>query len=63
MTRDYGVLNTFPKILRNNAEVYSDRPCIREKEYGIWQTMSWSTFYQNAKILALSLKENGLKER
>ena len=61
MTRDYGVLNTFPKILRNNAEVYSDRPCIREKEYGIWQTMSWSTFYQNAKILALSLKENGLK--
>ena len=60
MNRDYGELNTFPKILRNNAEVFLDKPCIREKEYGIWQTMSWSVFYGKAKILALSLKENGL---
>ena len=61
MKRDYNILNTFPKILKNNAEVFSDRPCIREKEYGIWQTLTWSEFYNKAQILALGLKDKGLK--
>tara|TARA_B100000686_G_scaffold101382_1_gene108554 strand:+ start:1341 stop:3281 length:1941 start_codon:yes stop_codon:yes gene_type:complete len=61
MKRDYNILNTFPKILKNNAEVFSDRPCIREKEYGIWQTLTWSEFYNKAQILAMGFKDKGLK--
>ena len=60
MVRDYSKLDTFSKILRSNAEIFSERPCIREKEYGIWQTMTWGMFYDKAKILALILKEKGL---
>ena len=59
MVRDYSKLDTFSKILRSNAEIFSERPCIREKEYGIWQTVTWGMFYDKAKILALILKEKG----
>jgi len=61
MLRDYSRLNTFSKVLRNNAEVYSNIPCIREKEYGIWQTSTWKEFYHQAQILALGLRDKGLK--
>ena len=61
MSRDFNNLNTFPKILRNNALIYKGKPSVREKEYGIWQTLTWDVFYERALILAKGLKDTGLK--
>lgn len=35
-------LDTFPKLLIHNAQRFADRPAVREKEFGIWQTWTWS---------------------
>ena len=61
MLRDFNNLDTFPKILRNNALIYKGKPSVREKEYGIWQTLTWDVFYKRALILAKGLKDTGLK--
>ena len=61
MSRDFNNLDTFPKILRNNALIYKGKPSVREKEYGIWQTLTWDAFYERALILAKGLKDTGLK--
>ena len=61
MSRDFNNLDTFPKILRNNALIYKGKPSIREKEYGIWQTLTWDNYYKRAIILAIGLKDAGLK--
>ena len=61
MTRDFVALDTFPKILRNNAEVFKGRPSIREKEYGIWQITTWDAFYNRALLLAEGFYDSGLR--
>ncbi|MXZ80998.1 MAG: long-chain fatty acid--CoA ligase [Gammaproteobacteria bacterium] len=33
--------DTFPRRLIENAEKFSERPAIREKDLGIWQTWTW----------------------
>ena len=35
-------LDTFPRLLLHHARVRGDRPAIREKDLGIWQTWNWS---------------------
>jgi len=35
-------LDTFPRLLLHNAKVRGDRPAIREKDLGIWQSWTWS---------------------
>ncbi len=61
MSRDFNSLDTFPKILRNNAVIFKGKPSVREKEFGIWQTLSWDVFYKKAIILADGLRDSGLK--
>ena len=61
MTRDFVALDTFPKILKNNAEIFKGRPSIREKEYGIWQTTTWDAFYNRALLLAEGFYDSGLR--
>ena len=61
LSRNLELLDTFPKILRDNSTVFADKAAIREKEYGIWQTWSWNDFYNNAQILAYGFKKNGIK--
>ena len=33
-------LETFPAVLLRNAKKWRDRPAMREKDLGIWQTWS-----------------------
>ena len=47
------VLDTFPKYLLLNAERFADRPAMRHKDYGIWQSWTWSE--QMAEIRALAI--------
>ncbi|MDB9761578.1 AMP-binding protein [Alphaproteobacteria bacterium] len=61
MNRDFVNLDTFPKILRDNAKVFKGRPSVREKEYGIWQITSWDEFYNKALLLAKGFYASGLR--
>ena len=52
--------DTAPKLLRRNAEIRGDRPCLREKTLGIWQTMTWGEAAVQVRDIACGLKTLGL---
>ncbi len=54
-------LDTFPKLLRHNAQVRANRPAMREKALGIWQSWTWSEVYEEVKAYAAGLDKLGLK--
>jgi long-chain acyl-CoA synthetase len=61
MAEDLGALDTFPKLLLHHARVRGERPAIREKDFGIWQTWTWRQFADEALALACGLAEEGLQ--
>ena len=47
---------TLPHLLIENARKHgSERVALREKEFGIWQSVSWSEYLANVQDLALGL--------
>lgn len=47
---------TTPALLRRNALRYGDtKVAIREKEFGIWQSVTWKGYYENVRDFALGL--------
>ncbi|NQU61328.1 MAG: AMP-binding protein [Rhodospirillales bacterium] len=56
-----GNLDTFPKLLLENARIRGDKPASREKDYGIWQTWSWAEVADEIKALSLGLASLGFK--
>jgi long-chain acyl-CoA synthetase len=56
-----GALDTFPKLLMHHARVRGDRPAIREKHLGIWQTWTWRQFADEVRALAAGLAAEGLR--
>ena len=53
--------HTFPRLLLEQAARHPQRPAMREKKYGIWQTMSWSDMAQLVRTLACGLSQAGLR--
>ena len=54
-------LDTFPKLLLHHAEVRPDRPAIREKDFGIWQTWTWRQVRGEVRALACGFAASGLR--
>ena len=54
-----GTPDTFPKLLILNAQRFGDRPAVREKEYGIWQTWTWAEVKEEVFAFAAGLRELG----
>src|SRR5271170_4967375 len=54
-------LDTFPKLLLDNARRRGQRPAIREKDLGIWQSWSWSDVAREVREFALGLAALGFK--
>jgi long-chain acyl-CoA synthetase len=48
-------------LLQRNARDYRDRPAIREKDRGIWQTHTWSEYHENVRDFAHGLAALGFK--
>jgi long-chain acyl-CoA synthetase len=61
MSIDIGTHDTFPKLLVQHALTRGDRPAIREKDLGIWQTWTWKRFADEVRALACGLAEQGFK--
>jgi len=55
------VSTTFPRLLLDHAAQRPHAPALREKEYGIWQTLSWSQVAQLVRALAGGLAQAGLQ--
>ncbi len=54
-------MNTLPKQLRYNAQRYTDRVALREKRFGIWQSITWGQYAQRVRHFALGMHSLGLQ--
>ena len=43
---------TLPQLLRRNAERTPDRPALREKDRGIWQTYTWRALLRRGAAIS-----------
>jgi len=61
MAENLAGLDTFPKLLMHHARVRPERPAVREKDLGIWQTWSWHRFADEVRSLACGLAAQDFK--
>ncbi len=52
---------TFPRLLVRNARVRGGRVALREKEFGIWQSFTWSEVHDRVRDFSLGLVALGLR--
>ena len=52
---------TFPRLMLEHAKARPDAPALREKEYGIWQSLSWADLATLVRELACGLAQAGLQ--
>jgi long-chain acyl-CoA synthetase len=52
---------TFPQLLLKHAAQRPNAAAMREKEYGIWQTLSWAQLSTMAQGMAAGLHRDGLQ--
>jgi long-chain acyl-CoA synthetase len=60
-TRHPGGPDTFPKLLLENARVRGERPAIREKDLGVWQSWTWAQVAREVRALACGLAARGFR--
>ncbi|MCA9957844.1 MAG: AMP-binding protein, partial [Anaerolineales bacterium] len=51
---------TFPQLLLERAAEFGDRPALREKDYGIWQSITWRDYLQHVRWFCQGLVHLGL---
>ncbi len=51
--------DTFPKLVRANAERLPRKVAIREKDFGIWQAHTWRDYMEQARLIGLGLAALG----
>ena len=61
-TREDSVLPSIPAYLRQNSTKLRDAPAFREKEFGVWQTWTWSEVETIVADFALGLLDLGVEE-
>ncbi len=54
-------MQTFPQLLLKHAAERGQAPAMREKEYGIWQSLSWQALATMVEHIACGLHQAGLK--
>ena len=52
---------TFPRLLQQHASQRSGDAALREKEYGIWQTLNWADLRAMVGQMALVFDRDGMK--
>ena len=53
--------DTFPKLLARNAREFAERPAMRHKDLGIWQSWTWAQTNDIVRAYAVGLSQLGLK--
>jgi long-chain acyl-CoA synthetase len=52
---------TLPALLRRNAQQMANRPAIREKNLGVWQTWNWRDYFAHVRDFAAGLAAEGFQ--
>ena len=53
---------TFPQFLLEKAHLYGEKKtALREKEFGIWQSVSWAEYLDHVKYFCLGLVSMGFE--
>ncbi len=55
--------NTIPKLMRASARKFGSKVALREKDFGIWQNITWEQYYDNARYFGLGLLALDLREK
>ena len=55
------VVDTIPKLIKNNCDKWSTQTAMCMKNRGIWQRYSWKHYYDQVKYFSLGLMSLGLK--
>ena len=56
------ICNSLPSLLERNARRFGHtRVALREKEYGIWQAVTWQQYFEHVRDFSLGLVSMGLK--
>ena len=55
-------LDTIPKLFLNAVKSRGDKTAMREKNLGIWQSISWNEYGEKSKYICLALHSLGLKK-
>lgn len=54
---------TLPQMLRHRAQQEPNKVALHQKDYGIWQPITWGDYYQRAVWFGLGLKSLGLSDK
>ncbi|MBV1798771.1 long-chain fatty acid--CoA ligase [Siccirubricoccus sp. G192] len=52
--------DTLPKLLLRNARLHGGEVALREKEFGIWRSITWAEYEARSRAFALGLRALGL---
>lgn len=55
------VIDTLPKQLRENARIFANKVALREKRFGIWQSLTWQQYLARVRDFALGLYSLGFE--
>lgn len=53
--------DTFPKLLRRNATRFGDHIAFREKDLGVWRSITWREYLRHARAFGLGLVALGIE--
>ena len=53
-------LDTLPKLLRHNAAGHADEIALREKDLGVWRSITWGGYEARTRAMALGLRALGV---
>lgn len=53
-------LDTLPKLLAHNAAQHGGEIALREKQFGIWRSLTWGEYHDRTRAIALGLRSLGL---
>jgi len=59
-TNDQLLEYSIPQLLRWRVNTTPERPALREKDFGIWNTYTWENYYDYVRKTALGLRAIGL---
>ncbi|MFC7539650.1 AMP-binding protein [Siccirubricoccus deserti] len=54
------IADTLPKLLLRNARAHGAEVALREKQFGIWRSITWAEYEARTRAFALGLRALGL---
>jgi long-chain acyl-CoA synthetase len=57
---DLSTHDTMPKLLRLHGRAHGNEVALREKDYGIWRSITWAQYHDRVRAIALGLAGLGV---